>query len=370
MNTITGYGLLLCLLFCGLQTGFANTIDSLYTKEQVWKYLEDSLGQKGVIFPVYCTDISQAEKIKMYLSEYISVEDPITGEVVLRTTVSREFDSTDNCCKDYPFVNESLEQVLSKKDLDRCIFYKADLDHNGYTDLVVYSGNVVVVMDKGNGVDGYTFSEVPDAIKLEGIVPLADKTNGILLKYMHCGADTAAIDTIVYKFNAFVKYNAGYQSLHISKINYYYSNSSARYCFERQSCMEINKDGRCFLKYAATAFEPGRYDTTFSAMLDRRQVDELLNLVAYIDVKSKKDVYSSWINHGEGGRFSFHFEDGTTKKIEVWSCPAPISLGYLSKNIAAISRELEWLPAENREDFECPCEYTGFDSKSDCGAEW
>ncbi|MBW7914130.1 MAG: hypothetical protein H3C54_10665 [Taibaiella sp.] len=370
MRAIIKYNLLLCMLLSCLHRGYANKIDSLTTKEEVQAFLAANLGESGVAFPLYCVDISQTEKIKMYLSEDISVEDPVTREVVLRTRVSVEPDSNDNCCKDYPFVNEKFSDIAPLLNNDSFRIYKADLDGNGYTDIVVDGGIIVVVMDMIDRVEGYMFTPIQNVLRLEHGISLPDKSNAFLLKYKHCGADTAAVDTIVYKYNAFVKYNPHYKSVGIRKINYYFSNSSDMVCIERQSCMEINKDGRCYLKYADPPFEPGRYDTTFSATLDSKQVSELWSLIGYINVNSKKDAYAHWINHGEGGTFVFYFDDGTVKRITVWATIPPISLRYLSKNIAGISRELKWSPSLSQPDFECPREYVGYENNSDCSGLW
>lgn len=371
MRIIIKYNLLLCMLVFCMHRGYANKIDSLSTKEQVMAFLAANLGESGVAFPLYCVDISQAEKIKMYLSEDISVEDPVTREVVLRTRVSVEPDSNDNCCKDYPFVNQKFSDIAPLLNNDSFRIYKADLDGNGYTDMVVDGGIIIVVMNMIDKVEGYMFTPIQNVIRLEHGISLPDKSNAFLLKYKHCGADTVTADTIVYKFNAFVKYNPHFKPVGIRKINYYFSNSSAMVCYERQNCMEINKDGRCYLKYADTPFDPGRYgNTTFSATLDSKQVSELWSLIGYINVKSKNDAYAHWINHAEGGTFVFHFDDGTVKGITVWATVPPISLRYLSKNIAGISRELQWSPCESQPDFECPCEYVGYETSSDCSGLW
>ena len=330
-------------------------------------FLAANLGESGVAFPLYCVDISQAEKIKMYLSEDISVEDPVTRKVMIHTV---ERDSNDNCFKDYPFVKQKFSDIAPLLNNDSFRIYKADLDGNGYTDIVVDGGIIVVVMDMIDRVEGYMFTPIQNVLRLERGISLPDKSKAFLLKYKHCGEDTAAVDTIVYKFNAFVKYNPHYKPVGIRKINYYFSNSSDMVCIERQSCMEINKDGRCYLKYVDPPFEPGRYDTTFSATLDSKQVSELWSLIGYINVKSKKDAYADWINHGEGGTFVFHFDDGTVKRIIVCATVPPISLRYLSKNIASISREIQWSPCKSQPDFECPCEYVGYENNSDCSGLW
>lgn len=348
----------------------ANEIDKLSTKEDVQKFLASKLSNKGIVFANKCVDISQVQKIRMSLSEKIEVVDPITGEIIRTEVVSREPDTNDRYW-DFPFVSRKFDDIASMLDTGGYQFYRADLDGNEYTDLIVDAGIIIVVMDMVSGIEGYMFSEVPFSLTFQNIISLPDRSKALLLKYKHCGADTAAVDTIIYKFNAFVKYHPTYKPVGIRKINYYFQCSSGMIPYERYNCMQINKDGLCFMKYHnPNPFEPDNYDTTFSATLDSRQIDGLLNLVAYINIKSYKDVYDHGGAHGEGGTFVIHYDDGAVKTIRIWSCPPPTSLGYLSKNIAAISRELKWQSSNTQPDFECPCRSWGNESTTDCGCEW
>lgn len=349
-------GLLILLLWVVFTN--ANEIDKLSTKEDVQKFLIANLGEEGIIFVRNCVDITQ-----IYRSEKVEIVDPITREVARTALVYSEPDTNGNYW-DFPFVNYKFDDLPYLMDTGRYQYYKADIDGNGYTDLIVDAGFIIVVMDMVSSIDGYM---LPSGLDFKDVFSLKDRSNALLLKYKPCGADTDVVDTIVYKFNAFVKYNPSYKPLGVRNINYYFNCSSDMTQYERYTCMQINKDGRCFLKYRST-FYPERYDTTFSATLDPQQLSDILDLGAYINVKSYKDFYGDHISHAEGGTFVIHFDDGTIKMVRMWDCPPPMSLGYLSKNIAGISRQLKWQPAETQLDFECPCERVG-DSTGDCGCE-
>lgn len=356
--------ILLCLLCFSLQQGNAHSIDSLKTNEAVRHFLHTELSEKGFIFLEGFIDISQKEKIRLYLSnpDIDTTIDAQTGKtgVVVR---HHEYDPADNNCKDFPLENSVYDSVIAKMDNDNYQFYKADLDRNGRTDLVVDAGMIIVVLDMGNSFEGYLFSEVPGSIKLKNIITLPGNSKGLLFSYRHCHADTAAVDTIVYKYHSFLKYNPRYTRLGIKKIVYTYSCSAAMVGLDRNNTMQIYNDGSCYMKY-------DEYDTVFTASLNKEQVEDLLDMTAYIDIKSMKMEYSIGIDHGSGGSVDVYFADGTIKSIGSWVCMPPVGLCYLSKNIADISRTLNWKSTKRKVAFDYPASHGANDGYGDCGCGW
>jgi len=79
---------------------------------------------------------------------------------------------------------------------------------------------------------------------------------------------------------------------------------------EGYSCLEINKNGKCFLHTKG-------FDTTYTAMLDSTILKKLWHFASNIDIKSKKDRYlCDVIDGGEAGTFAAYFDDGTVKRID------------------------------------------------------
>jgi hypothetical protein len=353
MTIYLKYGLLTVLSFFVLTRSSANTVDSLSTKEDVQKFLNASLGKKGIIFPVACAGLLPVERIQADLSrvDTFMVEDPVTREMVM-TSVPRDSSElvnidTSNYSPNYPF-----DVAASEMEKYPYRFYKRDIDGNGKTDLVVEAGLIVVVMDMVDEFEGHMFSSIPDSnsFRFNDFVSLPDGTTGLLFNYTPY--DTAGnaldfkIDTIVYKFHGFSQYNRNSKPANILKIQYHYRRSYGMVS-DGEACMEVNKNGQCY-------FQQSHDDKLFSGRLEANKLNDLWNLIAYIDVRAECDQLITWIDHTEGCMFAVYFDDGTVKRIHIWGCPPPIGLYYVGNNLSDISKVLSWQIAENQNHFKCP----------------
>jgi hypothetical protein len=150
------------------------------------------------------------------------------------------------------------------------------------------------------------------------------------------------VDTLVYKFNSFVKYNSHYQPVGISKITYRNTHWN-----EHCACMEVQKNGFCFLAYA-------NFDTCFSAMLESTNLDMLWNYMAYIDIKSEHSSGDYYSELYETNIFTIYFDDGTIKKIN-YADTSPARFSYLTEQLSTISRALPWQGSKNT-NFKCLCQ--------------
>jgi hypothetical protein len=384
--------IILILLLSGSAT--ANEIDSLKKKQDVQKFLAAHLGKTGMINLYRCLEIATAKRIEMDFlrPDTFFVQDPITLEMV-KTTLPRDSSFFDNKSTRFQWENDSYDTMTAKmmSKNPHYHFYKKDLDGNKRTDLVVDAGIVIIVMDMGHKFDGHIFAY--SALKFHGFMSLSNGSVASLIKHDHnlCprplgetlentyltdtiidntinppsvkidtfvvvsrpyrnGPQCERVDTIVNIYGAFTKYNPQFKPGGISKIIYsrvhsfYYGHPSYR------SCIEIARDGRCQLRY----FD---YDTTYSARLDSARSSELFDLLAYIDVKSKKDNYAyqyknDWETNG-GGSFTTYFGDGTVKTIHIWEAGPPLGLDYLNAKIAEISDSVTW-KATTGTNFSCP----------------
>lgn len=155
-----------------------------------------------------------------------------------------------------------------------------------------------------------------------------------------------ASDTLIYGFNSFIKYHTHLKSGRIKKINYSF------HSYMDEICMEINKDGKCYLRYRD-------YVTPFkklSAVMDDSSLRQLWYFMANINVKDKIDGYYEMMTHTSGGEFNIYFEDGTVKQMFAYFCCPDIDLAYLSKYLSKLSQTLKWEFVDKQPaDFECPC---------------
>ncbi|HEY9178846.1 MAG TPA: hypothetical protein VIN07_14210 [Flavipsychrobacter sp.] len=394
---------LLIIVFLFLNTGsvIANEIDSLKTKQDVQRFLSDKLGETGIILVRDFAEIAKDERIRMFLSEPDSVEvvDPVTHELVTvvvdRDSIDLGFFDTFRNMKNIVY-DRVTEEMMNQYPYH---FYKADIDGNGKTDLVIDAGCLIVVMDTKGKYEGYMFAQ-HSALGFRKFVSLPDGPVGLVTQHDHnlcwgssiqqndieitdttidstvspgivkvehlgsfgitarTGPQCNKTDTIVYRYGGFAKYNSEFAPGNISKISYQYTVSGGTTA-DYTICMEINKDGRCYLRYPKLdVFQRVRYDRCLYAKLDSIRLGELFNYTSYINVKSKKDSYCEPINHASGGRIVVYFVDGNVKKISFWGAwSTPLDLMYLSKNISVISNSLHWQePSKKPNDFVCPQE--------------
>lgn len=354
----------------------------------------------------------------MYLStpDTIEVEDPVT-----RAIHKKNFPKDSNGLRTVDVQNRIYDTTVCQYivrllDIKTWHIHKADLDGNGYSDLVIDidTAGVTVVMDMGNRFEGHILLDNRDFISysFKGFMTLPDGSTALLLRHNPCtlaerskgpaivsyitenvtdvmdgkgiiktdtlykvitmidsiylwkgdvpsyshrwvNSDTIDMrrynltDTIVYKFNAFVKYNPNPLHADIAKISYH---QLYEYNHKDNACVEINANGECYLHYDG-------YDTTFSARVDKTKLKNLWDLAEYLDIKLNN--YSDPGNNAAvryGNVFVVHFGDGTTKEIVFGKCIPPIGLGYLSEKIADISINVDWQPSEKCVDDLCPCE--------------
>lgn len=333
----------------------------------------------------------------------------------------------------------SIKQLIQWMNVNPWRFYKEDIDNNGYTDLVIdidWPG-VVVMMDMGNRLLGNLLSDRPDfsLYKFSSFLVLENGQNALELKRVPCSrgdnflmqyknkdiiyvtekatqgnivkpdtlykiirattddrvpyndtnykdervyVDTVDMmvsivrDTIVYRFNAFMKYNNNPMPVNISKI-YYHRVYSGGLVSDGCRCIEIAKDGNCKLSFKS--MYAGKNEDVFSAILDSTSLYKLWSTLTYIDINSKKGHLAP-ITHGTGSTFIIFKEDGTSYAIPFWGYKPSMDLGYLSKSISDISKQLDWQPSVSDIGFECYL--FGFDGENrvdenhpgDCDWEW
>lgn len=362
------YCLFLCVYFLPVKLVHANAIDSLSTKENVQKFLLTNFGKSGFISLYQYANISQSEKIKLYYSvpDTIRVEDPATGGYVAKT-IPREYGSEKSLINDAQVPsNSSYDEVDSIIKNSTFRFYKADIDHNGLTDLVVNAGIVIIVVDLVGKFEGHLFSPVVDSARLsfKYLVSLPDSSIGLVFRIERSWQNTFdkkynfSLDTIVYKFHGLLRYNGKFKSANISKIYYHYMRSYGN-LRDGYDCIEMDKDDKCYLQYSG-------YDAAFSGVIDTKRITQLWNLIAYTGLDLIRGTYDIGMDHTDGIVLNVYLDDGSVKAIRFYGCHPSLGLTYVTKNISDISRQIKWQRSNRSYNFKCPCKYPEKEKPASC----
>lgn len=396
----------LSVLTCfNIQTTYANKIDSLSARADVLKFLEDNFTEHGILSTYRCIGISSTKRMYIYYSipDTIFVEDPVTRELHDKTVPKDTSHFKNKDILRFP-LHLPLENIMYALNEKTWQIHKADIDGNGYTDMVINfdTAGVIVVMDTVMGYEAHILNDSYDftSYTFMNFMPLPDGSKALILRHNPCtlqnqtaarkiityitdsntgkplkdtlykvitvidsiylwrsdtpyyshrwvNSDTVdmkryrMMDTVVFKFNGFAKYNSHSNAATISKIGYYFY-------ADYEECLEIQRDGQCFLHYPD-------YDTTFSAQLDHVKLDELWSFAAYLGVQPGKYEECGSFSGLSRGAFIIHFTDGTKRELVFGTKTPPMGLGYLGLKLSEISFDLDWQPATKCKGPDCPC---------------
>lgn len=423
----------ICLLICiCLQmhvSADTNAIDTLLTKEHVRTFLKTSLGRKGIIamggecaelyFPrVYIPKPHSSDP------DTIIIKDPVTDSIFIHiaphdTAADRadwERILEEECCfpanKDFKYLDEDLDR-------NEWQFYKADVDGNGLTDLIIDWGQVIVVLDKGSGIEGHIihgvhypdthgfkrfitlpagntalllrndqniykdhFTDKPGKVSYityakAGIVPYPPFTNNDTLYKIITGdaygmeisyVDTLDMrlynltDTVVYIAGGFTPFRLNTRSETISRICYLYylSTDLTGDRFGGQTCIEINKDGSCILQNDSRIIVSHRdynANDTLAFFTGRENTNRLKTLWEFASYIDLKTKEDDYHEETDhtSGGMFAIYFDDGTVKKIGFWGSVPIELGYLSKELSEISQHVRWQLASTKQPFRCPC---------------
>lgn len=418
----------LCAMVCVCTSTLGNSIDTLSSKESIQRFLTAYFKNGGITYINHLTGLKQSEQVQFYLSDNdtVLVEDPITREYVFnilpRDTIDLIDCDTGTSTTEIGYSN--IENYIEKKFTQ---YAKVDIDNNGYTDLVIDAGGVLVIMDMGDKLEGHILNDCPDFHSYCYVksVTLPDGSNAIILRRNPCtieysslleynsvfqkytpavsyvvdttyqiGAKTEMpvdtlykvisffdtipahssltgdsvakeirayrdtvyehrynkMDTIVYRYGDFAKYNRRFIREEISKVYFY------DHVHISPASMEINKDGTCYLKYAA-------YDTILTGHANEVLLNELWEYISYIGIKEKNSHYTCMIEAGnpimqnrymQNSHMHIYYDDGTVKKFTFNNGIPPMELGYVMNKIFTISMTVNWKSTNEETDIKCP----------------
>ena len=270
------YKSVLLFLVCTLPAfpTYANVIDSIKTNEDVIKFLSTNLDSDALI--------------------RVNINDFIYQEKALQVT-------------------DSFQSKTIRKEYRSNTFFKTDIDGNGKTDLIVEGSYSFIVLDMGNK---YVFLPIP-VDELIGAVKLPDQSTGLIVwnnmgisdnsRYSKTVSQT---DTIVYKYGGLVEYNEHPAYVKVNKIDFWKHPACFGDCTEL--FMEINKNGTAVYQSATGSRD---LDEVRFSSIDSIQLAEILNLVAYIEIKYPKNRYRPAPTETAAAFLNIYFEDGSVTKI-------------------------------------------------------
>jgi hypothetical protein len=201
-------------------------------------------------------------------------------------------------------------------------FYKADVDGNGLTDLVVDGWYAGVILDKGNTYEEHRVDNTlffsryifKNMVQVPG--------NPLMLIYEDRASyrphEKVSIDTFVFKFGELVEYNEHPGDQHIKKLKL-----SATGCYG--TCpiydLEVNADGTMWLN----AEMYNKPDGNFFGRLNKEQMGDWRVLNEYINYNAikgafynsyeNKDRSSTIVTEGAEARLTIEYENGSVKTI-------------------------------------------------------
>lgn len=218
-------------------------------------------------------------------------------------------------------------------------FYKVDLDNNGLTDLVINGYGLYAITDSGNnnykvviiGSGGFTSYKYT----LKNIIdkPIAK----VVVRKKSDFNDSVVFpaDTLVYKFNRFIKYNPKPEDLSITEIKF-----SASECFGPCPVFEIEINSDLTVKY--NAVKCNKIEGNFTSHIDNASLQEINAIVKYIDPFTLKDKYEVGWTCDQTVTLEIKYSNGKTKIIEDYGAEGTFGLNILYDKLFALRNKLEW----------------------------
>ena len=360
MNLPLKHILLLAITLFIYNNSYAINLDSIKTKKDLLQLLSASNNSCKVIAIKYFSKISRPE-ISRTVPAYIDtvyVTDPITQIEEKKASYVDAHTIVIPADTNTFYSGYSKTKLLDLLDTSQVAIHRADIDNNGYTDLIINVNNMatfVMIAHKGKQ-EIHFLSDSPDfyAYSFIDFIALTDGTKALQLKRIRCKArNEQSLDTVVYKFNNFMKYNEHFNPNGILKIQYTYIKGTGL-GEDGARCIEINRNGECFGWFNYRLF----FTTIDSSMLT-----PLWNMIAYIKV-STKNGHMLHINHATGCEFTIYYNDRTKVTIPYWGFNPPMDMGYLSKYITDICKHINWQPSQENIDIGCTQYYNELNNVS------
>ena len=294
----------------------ANAIDSLKTKEDVVKFLSAHFGKEYENYRLFRDD-----------SEIIKTDTTLPAWQQELST------------------REALLEYRSNN------FYKLDIDNDGRMDLLIDTRYSVAILDKGDKYVRFSFdhSYSTPSYSYKKAITLPDGATALL--FSHKTGEwqsssyykvTIVTDTLVYKYNNIVEYNARPPHNNINKIEFINQPSCNGDC--TSYAIGIDKNG--YAMYDIQRRNMHNSDTSrrvYYQRIDTARWNALSGLLAYMDVQNLKSHYHFAASDQSTALLNVYFEDGSVKKISDYGYRGTVGLKSLYAEIFQLRTSPGWL---------------------------
>jgi hypothetical protein len=224
---------------------------------------------------------------------------------------------------------------------------KIDIDNDGLTDLIFishfygYTQNVII--DKGKNV----FKLIRNIINFdecEYIKPIkVQDKNELRIRKVNLPFDFddniekyIKIDTLTYKYDSFIELND--KAIIDNKIKFIEFKTNLCFGICPAYKLTINKNGQAeFLGIELTNLKGKSIK-----QLIQKSVDEIFNMLNYIEVKKLNDYYEVNYTDAPTVTLDIFFENGTVKKIKDYGLSGTYGLSAVYSKLTKLGTETEW----------------------------
>lgn len=299
----------------------------------------------STIFLIF--SLISCNKVEKYQNKYtfkpknLSKIDSLKTIKEIESFVTNNLDLWDQTFK-LKSIKDFDRQTSTKKDPDRLTkliaerlnvdysYCKTDLDHNGFTDLVVIGdAGRDIENNKSYGFDSYVFMNFKnDSISSfrltsypkSSLVPQLINQNNKNLLILHkpqIKIDDFKSDTLTFKFGNFIEFNDTLKNTNIEQLKF-----STGPCFG--TCpifdLEINFKGKSKFNADVYNFSDGvtninGNEGTFETIINKLELNEIKSILNYIEFEKLKNEYSTDISDIQGGKLEIMYDNGKIKKI-------------------------------------------------------
>lgn len=229
---------------------------------------------------------------------------------------------------------------------------KADLTHNGKTDLIFtayfngYKPYVIIDSDNGSyqllplhipGSPNQCILSKPIKIKEKSYIKyyhqaqVVDRENKNRISYK----TISVIDTLTIKDGGLFELNEAVPQYNIEKITL-----QTMPCFGVCPVFDFSMDkmGNASFKGEANVPKIGDYTTRFH----QQTVKELFEMIEYAQVKELENAYENSWSDGQTVTLHIDFSDGTTKTIRDYGLQGTFSLNSIYSKLIKLGTETDW----------------------------
>ena len=228
-------------------------------------------------------------------------------------------------------------------------YIKADLDNNGYTDILMMceDNDIICILDSGN--NHFFINRLTHRIHEDCLFPLVSMPNNengtsiVLTGFKEYDRYDTSTRTrriieqkkLVYKFGDFIEYNAIPESNKIEKIEF-----TTTPCFGSCPVFSITIYADRTASY--NAIEYNHPDGKFKGTIRQANYDELVDLLNYIRFPSLKDNYAVGWTDDQACTLTITYNNGEVKKIHDYGLVGTYGLSRIYHMLFQLRTNQKW----------------------------